>query len=254
MNASNQFDGSQKPTAKLDKKIVVIATFNERDNISPLVSRILDLKPDFHVLVIDDDSPDGTGKIVSSVFSDNPRVRLVTRTGKKGYASAVMQGLQEALQWDGSRILTLDADFSHNPEDLPLLDAALAHYQLAIGSRYLNGIRILNWSPGRLLLSLAANVYVRTVLGLPYSDCTSGFRGYRREVVEQILSTRVKSNGYAFLVEVLAVTAKAGWRAQEIPIIYTERRAGQSKMSKLSIIEAIFLPWRILLRPSRKKR
>ena len=246
MNAVIQPEGLQK---NQDKRVVIIATYNEADNIAPLINRILALDPPFYVLVVDDDSPDQTSNIVKSIFSGNPSVRLVTRKGKRGYASAMMRGFQEALQWEGGKILTMDADFSHDPDDLPLLAAALDDCPLVIGSRYWHGIRIFNWSPGRLLLSLAANSYVRTILGLPYYDCSSGFRGYRREVVERIVSTSVKSKGYAFLVEVLDLSKKTGWRAKEIPIVYTERRAGQSKMSRLSIIDAALLPWRIFLRP-----
>ncbi len=235
-------------------KIVVIATYNERENIVALVERILSLTPLFHVLVVDDDSPDGTGKFVDDAFSGEERVRLISRKGERGYASAVERGFREAVRRGADRVLTMDADFSHNPDDLPLLDSALDEFPLAIGSRYHNGIRVLNWSPGRLLLSLAANAYAKTILRLPYADCTSGFRGYRREAVEKVIASGVRSNGYAFLVEVLARAEKAGFRSKEVPIIYTERRAGHSKMSRMTILEAIILPWRILLRPSGGKR
>jgi len=244
---------SPHSTSASDQKTVVIATYNEGESILPLVSKILSLKTKFSILVIDDNSPDGTSDIVRSAFADNPRVLVVTRSGKKGYATAMMRGFQETLKHGAGRIFTMDADLSHNPDDLSRLDSTLDNHPLAIGSRYSNGIRILNWSPMRLLLSLAANTYVSKLLNLPYSDCTSGFRAYRREVVEKIISTRVKSNGYAFLVEVLAVADRAGCRAKEVPIIYTERRAGQSKMSRLVIVEAFFLPWRLLLRPGRGK-
>ncbi len=233
-----------------NRKTVVIATYNEGETIQSLVSRVLSLEAEFSVLVVDDESPDGTSDIVRKAFSGDHRVRVVTRSGKKGYADAMMRGFREALEWGAGRIFTLDADLSHNPDDLSRIDSSLDQHPLVIGSRYRDGIRILNWSPMRLLLSLAANTYVRKLLRLPYHDCTSGFRGYRREVVAAITSTGVKSNGYAFLVEVLTVLERVGWRAEEIPIIYTERRAGQSKMSKLVIFEAILLPWRILLRPA----
>ncbi len=252
MNEPHPVPGSRRPAGPAGRKMVVIATYNEGETIRPLVSRVLSREDGFSVLVVDDNSPDGTSDIVRNAFPGDHRVRVVTRSGKKGYADAMMRGFREALNWDAGRIFTMDADLSHNPDDLSRLDSTLDNHPLAIGSRYSNGIRILNWSPMRLLLSLAANTYVSKLLNLPYSDCTSGFRAYRREVVEKIISTRVKSNGYAFLVEVLAVVYRAGWRAKEVPIIYTERRAGQSKMSRLVIVEAFFLPWRLLLRPGRR--
>lgn len=231
-------------------RVVVIATFNERDNIASLISSIVSLSPPFHVLVVDDDSPDGTGGIVAELSKRNNRAHLLSRAGRRGYGSAVLAGFEAALRLGAQRVFTLDADHSHDFADLLRLDAALDHSQAAIGSRYRGGIRVINWAPRRLLLSLAANAYVRRVLRLPYADCTSGFRAYHREVVERLLAVRLNSRGYAFLVEVLAAMVREGWRIEEVPIVYTERRAGQSKMSKTSIAEAIIRPWLIRFRCS----
>ena len=230
-------------------RVVVIATFNERDNIGSLISSIVSLSPPFRVLVVDDHSPDGTGESVAELTRENDRVHLLSRPGRRGYGSAVLAGFEEALRLGARRIFTMDADHSHDFADLARLDVALDRCHVAIGSRYQGGIRVLNWAPRRLLLSLAANAYVRRVLHLPYADCTSGFRAYRREVVEKLLTVRLNSRGYAFLVEVLAAMVRGKWRVEEVPIVYTERRAGQSKMSKISIAEAIIRPWLIRFRP-----
>ena len=227
---------------------VVIATFNERENITALISEILSLGPAYHALVVDDESPDGTGRAVEDLSRRDGRVHLLARPGRGGYGSAVMDGFKSALGFNARRIFTMDADFSHNPKDLPLLNQILQSADIAIGSRYLGGIRILNWSFGRLILSVGANSYIRFMLRLPYTDCTSGFRGYRRNVVEHLIGGTFNSRGYAFLVEILYAAYRAGYKIAEAPIVYTERRAGQSKMSKATIWEAAFRPWLLLSR------
>lgn len=232
---------------------VVIPTYNERENIVSLVPAILSLGPEYHVLVVDDQSPDYTGTAVAELARKDGRVHLLERSGRGGYGSAVTDGFKLALECGARRIFTMDADFSHNPKDLALLDRTLERADIAIGSRYLGGIRILNWSLGRLLLSVGANGYIRFLLRLPYTDCTSGFRGYRRRAVEHLASFRFNSRGYAFLVEILHAAAGAGFTVAEAPIVYTERRAGQSKMSKATIGEAALRPWLLLLRGFRRR-
>ena len=232
---------------------MVIATYNERENISSLVSGILSLKPEFNVLVVDDNSPDGTGKEVAGLVEREKRVDLLSRSGRKGYGSAILEGFRKALGMDADRIFTMDADHSHNPEALVALDQGLENYNLIIGSRYLGGIRILNWSLGRLALSLGANAYVRFLLRVPYSDCTSGFRGYRASTIRALIQNSIHSSGYAFLVEILNIAHRAGFSIGEVPIIYTERRAGRSKMSKASIREAVYRPWIMIARNLAKK-
>ena len=253
MNSRSDPENDLAPGKSDAFRVVVIATFNERDNIDSLISSIVALSPPFHVLVVDDDSPDGTGDVVAELSRGNRRVHLLSRSGRRGYGSAILAGFEAALGLGARRIFTIDADHSHDFADLLRLDAALGHNQAAIGSRYRGGIRVINWAPRRLLLSLAANAYVRRVLRFPYADCTSGFRAYQREVIERLLSVRLNSRGYAFLVEVLAAMVREDWRIEEVPIVYTERRAGQSKMSKASIAEAIIRPWLIRLRYSRRK-
>ncbi|MEA1928906.1 MAG: polyprenol monophosphomannose synthase, partial [Candidatus Auribacterota bacterium] len=162
--------------------------------------------------------------------------------------TAIVDGFRQALIMGADRVFTMDADYSHNPQDLVSLDRALEKLDLVIGSRYQGGIRILNWSLSRLLLSLGANYYVRILLRLKYTDCTSGFRAYQRKVVDELSRNKAHSHGYAFLVEVLNLVKQSGYRIGEIPIIYTERRAGQSKMSQLTIWEAAWRPWMLLLR------
>jgi dolichol-phosphate mannosyltransferase len=226
-------------------RIVVIATYNEKANITQLISEITTLTPSFDLLVVDDSSPDGTGRAVTQLAQENPRVHLLSRPTKRGYGTAIIDGFQRALDMGAERIFTMDADFSHNPRDLVRLDQALDRFDIAIGSRYCGGIRILNWSISRLLLSLTANYYARTLLRLKYNDCTSGFRAYHHRTVKQLVDCRANSHDYAFLVEVLYLAKCNGDYIGEVPIVYTERRAGQSKMSRMTIWEAIALPWKI---------
>jgi dolichol-phosphate mannosyltransferase len=234
-------------------RMVVIATYNERENISSLIFAILKTQPEFRVLVVDDNSPDGTGEIVAGLAAEDDRVNLLTRPGKLGYGTAIRDGFREAVRLGGDRVFTMDADHSHDPRDLAGLDRALETNDLVIGSRYLGGIRVLNWSPGRLALSLGANAYARRLLRLRYADCTSGFRGYGPRAAGRLFREPIISSGYAFLVEVLYAARRAGLSIAEIPIIYTERRAGQSKMSRAGIWEAAWRPWLLLIRELMKK-
>lgn len=235
-------------TPNRSHRLVIIATYNERDNIQRLISKIISLPVPFHVLVVDDNSPDGTGKTVAGLARKNDRVHLLNRQGPRSYAGAIVDGFRQALRIGSSRIFTMDADHSHNPLDLIHLDEKLQDAPIVIGSRYLGGIRILNWPLSRLLLSVGANHYVRFLLRLEYADCTSGFRAYRREVLEYLIRNKTNSHGYSFLVEILNQVKQAGYKVEEVPIIYTERRAGQSKMSRLTIWEAIWRPWLLLFR------
>jgi len=198
--------------------------------------------------VVDDNSLDGTGITVSKLVQENNRVHLLSRPDKMGYGTAIIDGFRAALDLGAERIFTIDADFSHNPRDLVKLNQALDNFDIAIGSRYCGGIRILNWSINRLLLSLTANFYARILLRLKYANCTSGFRAYHHHTIQQLINFQADSNGYAFLVEVLYLAEHNGNRTKEIPIIYTERRAGQSKMSRMTIWEAIILPGKIQAR------
>ena len=253
MEQNNEFEQQQavppSDTAERASLFVVIATYNERENVESLIQKILALEPRFHVLIVDDNSPDGTGRVVKEIAAQNNRVHLLERPAKRGYGSASAEGLREALRLGARAVFTMDADHSHDPLDLPRLAQGLEQYDVVVGSRYVGDGRILNWSLFRVYLSRSANRYARTILRLPYKDCTSGFRGYRREVLEKVRWETIRSNGYAFLVELLYAIVQNGHSVCELPITYTERRVGQSKMSRGVIGEAILRPWTLLLRP-----
>jgi dolichol-phosphate mannosyltransferase len=224
--------------------LTLVVTYNEASNIARLIPEILTHLPSSSVLVVDDNSPDGTGEVVRALAALNPRIGILSRTDRRGYGSATIAGMQYAVQNDYDVIATLDADFSHDPADLPRLIDALDAADVAIGSRYVGGIRILNWGVRRLLLSLAATSYVRLLGGLSCVDCTSGFRAYRVDALKKAAFDRVSSTGYAFLPELLFALDRV--TVAEVPICYTERRVGQSKMGTHVIAEAIVRPWVLL--------
>ena len=228
------------------KTLTLVVTYNEAENISRLIPAILAHVPESSVLVVDDNSPDGTAQAVRALGAHDPRVSVICRTNQRGYGSAMIAGMSHALERGFDAILTLDADFSHDPADLPKLLAALADADVAVGSRYAGGVRVLNWEVRRLLLSLGANAYVRFLSGLACIDCTSGFRGYRASVFRQIKLNTIKTTGYAFLPELLFSLGDV--RVTEVPICYTERRLGESKMSRRVIAEAIVRPWVLFAR------
>jgi dolichol-phosphate mannosyltransferase len=228
------------------KTLTLIVTYNEVDNISRLIPDILKYLPTTSVLVVDDNSPDGTSNVVRAFGEHDPRVAVICRTNERGYGSAMIAGMQHAIANGYDSILTLDADFSHDPADLPRLLQGLGDADVAVGSRYAGGVRVLNWEVRRLLLSLAANAYVRFLSGLACVDCTSGFRAYRASVLDRGRLNEIRTTGYAFLPELLFNLN--GARVAEVPICYTERRLGESKMSKGVIAEALMRPWVLFLR------
>ena len=229
--------------------LVVTPTYNERENLPILVEGVL--KHDgFRVLVVDDGSPDGTGAVADALAAAHPgRVEVLHRSGVRGLGRSYVDGLQRALRTDAELIFQMDADLSHNPEYLPALAAAAQQYDVVIGSRYLNGVSVVNWPLRRIFLSAFANRYIRAVTNLSPSDCTSGYRCWRRETLARIPLGRVFSDGYAFLVEMLFRASRDGCRIGEVPIIFVERRQGQSKVSKAVLIESLIIPWRLRLRP-----
>lgn len=227
---------------------VVLATYNEAPNLQNLVPELLQVLPAARIIVVDDNSPDGTPNLLKAIAKNEPRLVPIIRPGKGGYGSAVLDGLKRALELGAARIATLDADFSHDPAALPALLEGLREGDVAIGSRYFEGVRVLNWHPSRLLLSLFANRYVKTILSIPVEDATSGFRAYRRAAVEALTSSKINSVGYSFLVEILYFLYRRGMKIVEVPIVYTERREGQSKMSGRVIREAVVRPWLLRLR------
>lgn len=231
------------------ERLILIATYNERESIAALLARILERAAGAHVLVVDDDSPDGTGEIVRGLSDQDPRIHLLSRKEQRGYGLAVLDGFRWALREEAGEVVTLDADFSHDPDAIPAMFAALdGGAQMVLGSRYAGGVRVLDWELRRLVLSVLANTYVRRMLRLPYADCTSGYRGYRREVLETILEFNLTSRGYSFLLELLFWAHASGHRIVEVPIVFSERRRGQSKMSKAIMLESALRPFALWMK------
>ncbi len=231
----------------MDRAIVVIPTYNERENIGPLIEALGRLLPELHVLVIDDNSPDGTAEVVRSMARRDDRIHLVEREGKLGLGTAYCVGFQWALERKYTIICQMDADFSHSPEDLPRLIAALDNADLVIGSRYVSGVNVVNWPMRRLLLSYAANVYTRLVTGMPIRDATGGFKAFRAELLRQIDLGAIHSNGYAFQIEMNFRVWRLGARIEEVSIVFVDRTNGVSKMSRSIIYEAAWIVWKLKL-------
>lgn len=231
--------------------LVVIPTYNEAENIGHVVNQVLGLPGSFHVLVVDDGSPDGTGDIVEGLKTAHPdRVHLVRRAGKLGLGTAYITGFRYALERTYTRVCEMDADLSHNPADLPRLVAPIDadEADVVIGSRYIGGVRIMNWPLSRLILSYSAGIYTRAITRLTLQDVTAGFKCFRREVLEAIDLSRVNSNGYSFQIEMNYKAWKKGFRLTEVPIVFTERTEGRSKMSKAIVREAMWKVWELRLR------
>ncbi len=229
-----------------DRALVIVPTYNERFNIARLIPAILAQDPSLEVLVVDDGSPDGTGAIVDGIAANNARVHVIHRAGKLGLGTAYIAGFRWALERKYDLVFEMDADFSHNPERLPEFLAAIKESDVVLGSRYQDGhVNVVNWPMSRLFLSYAANIYARFVTGLPIFDTTGGFKCFRRNVLESIDLNSVKSNGYAFQIEMSYRAWKGGFRLFEIPIIFVDRTEGVSKMSKKIVREAIWMVWRL---------
>jgi len=230
------------------RPLVIIPTYNERANVRPLLEQLLALG-DLRILVVDDASPDGTGQIAEEYAAVNrARVQVLHRTGRRGLGLSYIDGMYLALRTDASHICQMDADLSHDPADIPRLLEAAESADVVIGSRYVEGGRIENWPLHRRLLSAFANRYIRAITRLSVRDCTSGFRCWRREALERMPLASIRSEGYAFVVELAFEAARAGLRCTEIPITFVERRTGASKLSGMVIIESIIMPWRLAAR------
>ena len=233
------------------RTIVVIPTYNEADNIEKITSAVLAVQPGVHILVVDDSSPDGTGDIAEKLAADPKsagRLHVMHRATKDGLGRAYIAGFEWALAREYDAMIEMDADLSHDPMYLESILKAGEDCDVVIGSRYLNGISVINWPLRRILLSLGANQYVRSMIRVPIHDCTSGYRLYRRHVLESIGLDNIRSNGYSFQVEMSFRAHIAGFKIVEVPIIFMERRAGQSKMSKGVIWESIKMPVKLRLR------
>jgi dolichol-phosphate mannosyltransferase len=229
-----------------ERALVIIPTYNERENISRIIEAILEKDQRLEVLVVDDGSPDGTGDIVETIGTSNPRVHLLRRAKKMGLGTAYIAGFKWALERRYDYIFEMDADFSHDPGHLPEFLRAIETADLVIGSRYRGGkVTVVNWPMSRLLLSYFANVYARVVTGVPLWDLTAGFKCFRRTVLESIDLDDVRSNGYAFQIEVHFRSWRKKFRIVEIPIVFVDRTEGTSKMSKAIVREAVWMVWRL---------
>jgi dolichol-phosphate mannosyltransferase len=231
--------------------LVVIPTYNELENLRPLLRAVLAVDPDLHVLVVDDASPDGTGQVAEAVARETGRVAVLHRPGKQGLGTAYVAGFRYALRRGYDRVVEMDADFSHRPIDLPRLLTAAETADVVVGSRAVPGGRIVGWSPLRHAVSRGGSLYARLLLGLPVQDCTSGFKCFRREALEALDLDALRSNGYAFQVEVNYACARAGLRLAEVPIVFPDRTKGRSKMSWRIAAEAAVLVLRLRLRLAR---
>lgn len=232
------------------RALTVTPTYNEIENIEALITTFLDAAPGVDILIVDDASPDGTADIVNKLKEKEPRVHLLKREGRRGLGLAYVDGFEWALSQGYDAVFSMDADLSHNPKDIPRLMSLLEECDVVVGSRYVGGrVSVINWPISRLILSVLAGKYVRLITGLRLSDPTSGFRGFRANVLKSIGLDTIKSNGYSFQVETLYRAHRCGFKISEAPIVFTERREGKSKMSLSIILEAAIMPWRLRLKP-----
>ena len=235
------------------KALIIIPTYNEAENTSAIIKDVLKQDKNLEVLIVDDNSPDGTGRIVTDLMNRNKRVHLLEREGKMGLGSAYVAGFKYAIEKKYDFVFEMDADFSHDPAELPNMLTAIEDNDLVIGSRYINGINVVNWPLHRLMLSWFASKYVRIITSMPINDPTGGFKCFRREVLESIDLDSILSDGYSFQIEMNLRTWLRKFRIKEIPIVFTDRRSGQSKMSKKIVREAIWMVWKLKFMALRKK-
>ena len=227
------------------KTLVISPTYNERKNIQFLIEQTLDPNPDYHLLVVDDNSPDGTAGKVKELQNSYPNLHLEERPGKAGLGTAYLFGFKWALDRDYEAIVQMDADLSHDPKDVPRLVSELKDHDLIIGSRYIEGISVVNWPIRRLILSYGANIYSRLITGMPIKDCTAGFKAWRSSLLKKIELGRVRSQGYSFQIEMNFRAWRKKARIKEESIIFVDRTIGESKMSKAIMYEAIWMVWRL---------
>jgi len=226
-----------------ERALIIFPTYNEKENIERIIEAVLPLDPRINILVVDDNSPDGTGQIADRLAEADSRINVLHREKKEGLGRAYIAGFKWGIEHKFDYLFEMDADFSHGPEYLKNFLEAIQDNDIVIGSRYISGVNVVNWPMSRLLLSYFANVYTRIVTGMPVRDATGGFKCFRREVLEKINLDAIKSNGYTFQIEVSMRAWKQGFRIKEIPIVFTDRQQGASKMSKKIIREAIWMVW-----------
>ncbi len=227
------------------KAVIVIPTYNEALNVERLVREIRRHVPEISILFVDDNSPDGTADIIKELQKEDERIFLLERQKKEGLGRAYIAGFRVALEKGFDYIFEMDADFSHDPKELPNFLKEMQQHDLVIGSRYIKGVNVINWPLKRLLLSYFANLYTRIITGVPIADCTGGYKCFRKEVLQAIDFDRIKSNGYAFQIELNVKAWKKGFKIKEIPIIFVDRVYGESKLSKKIMWEAVFLVWKL---------
>jgi dolichol-phosphate mannosyltransferase len=227
--------------------LIIVPTYNERENLPPLVDRIMGLPVTVDLLVVDDNSPDGTGRLADDLAARNQVVHVLHREQKNGLGRAYCDGFLWALERDYEFVFEMDGDFSHNPDDVPAFLKTASDADLVLGSRYCNGIRVINWPLTRLTLSLMAAKYVQIITGMPFSDPTGGFKCFRRRTLQSVDWREISSNGYSFQIEVTHKIWRLGGRIKEVPIIFTDRFQGSSKMSGRIVQEALWMTWKLLL-------
>ena len=229
----------------MKKSIIIIPTYNELNNIQKLVPLLREKYPDLDVLVVDDNSPDGTAESVKTMMEKDKQVHLIEREGKLGLGTAYVRGFKYMLEKGFEIAIQMDADFSHDPNVIKDFIKEIEEYDLVLGSRYIKGVNVVNWPMSRLLLSYFANVYTKVITGMPINDATGGFKCFRKEVLESIDLDKVTSNGYSFQIEMNFKSYKKGFKIKEIPIVFVDRADGDSKMSKSIVYEAIFMVWKL---------
>lgn len=238
----------------MNETLIVVPTYNERENLPPLVQRLLSLPVPVDLLVVDDNSPDGTGKIADELAAKYSNVHVLHRLVKNGLGRAYIDGFKWALEKGYEFIFEMDGDFSHNPDDVPRFIEAAQNAELVLGSRYVNGIRVINWPLQRLMLSKFAAKYVQIITGMPFTDPTGGYKCFRSRALKSIDLDAIRSNGYSFQIEMTNKVWRQGLRVAEVPIIFTDRFQGTSKMSKRIIFEALFMVWVLLLQNAFRRR
>ncbi len=233
---------------KPEKIIIIIPTYNELENIQAMLPLLREKYPAYDVLIVDDNSPDGTWQFVEEQSKTDEKIHLLKRSGKLGLGTAYVTGFKYAIENGFDAVVQMDADFSHNPEDIAELVRHLEDNDLVIGSRYTSGVNVVNWPMKRLLLSYFANKYTKVITGLPINDATGGFKAIRIEVLKSLNLDNIRSNGYSFQIEINFKAWKKGFRLKEVPIVFTDRVEGSSKMSKAIVHEAVFMVWKLRFR------
>jgi dolichol-phosphate mannosyltransferase len=231
----------------MNQTLIIVPTYNERENLRPLAEALLRLPVAVDILVVDDNSPDGTGRLADDLAAQHPEIHVLHRTQKDGLGRAYIAGFKWALAHGYEFIFEMDGDFSHNPNDIPAFLAAAQEADCVLGSRYVNGIRIINWPLGRLMLSKGAGMYVRLVTGMPFTDPTGGYKCFRRRALAALNLDQVRSNGYSFQIEMTHRLWRQGMKIAEVPIIFTDRFQGRSKMAGHIVQEALIMVWRLWL-------